>query len=108
MYVYKCPNIFQFQETPSTNFPSIRHQRHTLFNQNNNETGKNGGINYDIEAIKLDRFKHAWGPPGGVGNSNDHRRRHSISSEESLSDCEELGANHDNYHRESALQNSFR
>ena len=88
-----------------------RHQRHTLFNQpaanpaSSNEV-QNGGptINYDIEAIKLDRVRHAW--PSKEGEAAG--RRHSISSEESLSDCEELGANHDNYHRESALQTSFR
>lgn len=57
-----------------------------------------GTINYDIEAIKLDRVRHAW-PNGG--------RAHSISSEASLSDCEaELGGNSSNYHvdREAALQ----
>ena len=83
---------------------SQRHhqKRHALFAQNNNDSGKNGGINYDMEAIKLDRVRHAW--PA----TNSEARRHSISSEESLSDCEELGANHDNYHRESALHNSFR
>ena len=47
------------------------------------------------------RVRHAW-------PTNSDNRRHSISSEESLSDCEELGANHDNYHRESALQSPFR
>ena len=77
-----------------------RHARHSLFSSKENvkNVGSNpvNGINYDIEALKLDRARNAW--PGKAES------RHSISSEDSLSDCEELGANHDNYHRESALQ----
>ena len=84
--------------------PLKKRARHKLFE--GAELSVNGGqtVNYDIEAIKLDRVRQAW--PGctpaknGLGLS-----RLSISSEESLSDCEELGANHDNYHRESALPN---
>ena len=57
-------------------------------------SGSVSGVNYDIEAVKLDHHaRHAWpaGPAGVVQAGQDGGRRQSISSEESLSDCEELG-----------------
>ena len=82
--------------------PLKKRARHKLFE--GADLSVNGGptVNYDIEAIKLDRVRQAW--PGCTPSKNMGLSRLSISSEESLSDCEELGANHDNYHRESALQ----
>ena len=80
--------------------PLKKRARHKLFNDSE-VSAVNGGptVNYDIEAIKLDRVRQAW--PGCAPTKNIGLSRLSISSEESISDCEELGANHDNYHRES-------
>merc|ERR1712087_657722 len=46
--------------TPNVN--RTHHQRHTLFSNNGTPENQNGGstINYDIEAIKLDRVRQAW------------------------------------------------
>eukprot|EP00095_Tigriopus_kingsejongensis_P007825 maker-scaffold204_size260821-snap-gene-1.42 protein:Tk07825 transcript:maker-scaffold204_size260821-snap-gene-1.42-mRNA-1 annotation:"transient receptor potential channel pyrexia" len=79
-------------------------QRHTLFNPDVNGSVVNGGssnLNYDIEAVKLDHSRRAW--PNGTTQHHKHHRRPSISSEESLSDCEELGLTHtplDEAHRQ--------
>jgi hypothetical protein len=56
-----------------------------------------GSTNFDIEAVKLDHARQAWplgsatGTAAGGKVGQDGGRRQSISSEESLSDCEELG-----------------
>jgi hypothetical protein len=84
-----------------------RPQRHTLFSP-----ATNGGVNYDIEAVRLEHARRVWRPLAplkqpdlepasasvqGAGGHVRRRRQHhthkrpSISSEESLSDCEELG-----------------
>ena len=57
-----------------------------------------GSTNFDIEAVKLDHARQAWPlgsaagtVAGGKVAGQDGGRRQSISSEESFSDCEELG-----------------
>ena len=90
---------------------SKRHHRHTLFG-GADATGDNvTSLNYDIEAVKLEHSRKVW-PNSTNGSvmktvtldddlSNPDAscamgvgRRPSISSEQSLSDCEELGITH--------------
>ncbi len=86
-----------------------KRNRHTLFATDPNGKNGGGGGKFDIEAIKLDHARKAW-PSSRAGHGRRHHaghsRRPSISSEESLSDCEELGQGHDHFHvdRETALQ----
>ena len=86
-----------------------RHTRHTLFT-NGVATSSGQTLNYDIEAVKLDHSRRGWttsaaaqkadsgnpgvaapkatsGNPAPVGGG----KKMSISSEDSLSDFEELG-----------------
>ena len=63
-------------------------QRHTLF-----DGAAEPKVNYDMEAVKLEHSRRAW-PNGAAAHHSRHGRRPSISSEESLSDCEELGLVH--------------
>lgn len=54
---------------------------------------KNSTLDYNNEALKLDQTRSAWSP-SNVRKTSKNERRDSISSEESLSDYEELGGNH--------------
>lgn len=85
-----------------------KRNRHTLFNPETiSGTNGNSPINYDIEAVKLEHARKVW--PNGTTppttsvvhphprhphHRQQQHRRPSISSEESLSDCEELGLLH--------------
>ena len=77
---------------------------------NNNKAAKNpvpGSLNYDIEAVeRMDHSRRGW-PSTGRDVKTD--RNPSISSDESLSEYEELGAsgmvNEDSSHRYSTFKN---
>ena len=90
--------------------PGVRartRNRHTLFEVGTSNGGvrSNAGgnpINFDIEAVRLDHARKVWPtcvvagnqPPTAPATPTSQHRRPSISSEESLSDCEELGVSH--------------
>jgi len=76
-------------------------QRHTLFDDKSSQN------RYDIEAVRLEHARKAWCdvspqpvvqqpalvlPDSNEDTSSSTKRRMSISSEGSMSDCEELGA----------------
>ena len=66
--------------------------------QNNNDATKpphkSSIIDYKNEARNLEKTRHNWSDSNVRKTSKQNERRQSISSEESLSDYEELGGNH--------------
>ena len=66
--------------------------------QNNNDSSKpphkSSIIDYKNEARNLEKTRHNWSDSNVRKTSKQNERRQSISSEESLSDYEELGGNH--------------
>ena len=66
--------------------------------QNNNDSNKpphkSSIIDYKNEARNLEQTRHNWSDSNVRKTSKQNERRQSISSEESLSDYEELGGNH--------------
>lgn len=87
-----------------TDFEGQRKMRRPPFMASHPSAAKNATpaetiINFDIEAVKLDHDRRVWKSGSKTSGSN----ADAISSEESLSDCEELGVsgivNEDSSHR---------
>ena len=90
--IYGLQNtIPQGKQISPTRFSNSGHKKSdTKVNSHKNSST----IDYNNEALKLDKTRNAWSPSNVRKTSQHNERRHSISSEESLSDYEELGGTH--------------
>ena len=84
-------------KTPSSSAMTFLENGRKISDINKN-MHKTSVIDYKTEARKLDQTRSNWSDSNVRKTSKQNERRQSISSEESLSDYEELGVNHSAIH----------
>ena len=94
-------------KTPSSSATNIMENGRKISDINKN-VHKTSVIDYKTEARKLDQTRSNWSDSNVRKTSKPNERRQSISSEESLSDYEELGGNHTSIHGDISSHRSSR